>query len=443
MSKTIAFHTLGCRVNTSDTQSLERQAIDRGLRIVPFHEQADIYVINTCTVTAQADQQCSKLARSARARNPGAQVVAVGCFVQAQPTTVAALDDIDLTLDNFGKDRLFDRLSTTDSKAGDKLRLPVLGTNTTGEPPPDERHWIPQSLSRSRAFVKVQDGCDENCSYCIIPRSRGPSRSRSMALVVSEIEHLLATGHRELVLVGVHLSDWGRDLPESPNFASLLRRLCEIEALPSLRVSSLEPEGVTDELIDALCHPKICPHLHLPVQSGSARVLEAMRRAYQPRDVEDAVRRIGEKLHDFGLGSDFIVGFPGETNEDFLETVSLIERLPFSYIHPFPYSERPGTDAVSYPHQVPKPERARRVRRLNELGKGKRAEFMQSRIGRTYRTWFSRAVDRRTGLLRGLTGNYLTPHVAAPAELANSVAEVRLTAIEGGKLIGELVRPID
>ena len=480
-AETVAFHTLGCRVNTSDTQALEQRALRRGLRIVPFNDSADVYVINTCTVTAQADQQCRKLARQAKRRNPNATVVAVGCFVQAQPETAAAVEGLDFTIDNFSKQELFERITAAPSQ-GDAtasqdlapsgshdavpeleaspvqspgktataplaqsqismvrgpsagVQLPVLSKNA--DPAPGERQWLPHSLGRKRAFLKVQDGCDQNCSYCIIPRSRGPSRSRSIEDMVHEVEALVDAGFQEIVVVGVHISDWGQDLAGKPTLPALMRRLVDIRGLPSLRVSSLEPEGVSEELAEILSHPTICPHLHLPIQSGSARILRKMRRLYTPREVELAVERVARHVPDFGFGSDFICGFPGETEEDFQETVSMVENLPFTYLHPVPYSVRPDTDAADYAEQVPEPLRRERVRVLNTLGKKKQKAFVASRVGRSYRTWLFSA--RSGNALRGLTGNYLTVNVKAPAELVNQFHQVKLTHLKEGTLHGEL-----
>lgn len=460
---TVAFHTLGCRVNTSDTQALEQCALQRGLEIVPFNASADVYVINTCTVTAQADQQCRKLARQARRRNPDATVVAVGCFVQAQPQTAAAVEELDLTIDNLGKHELFDRLSRkqdlgstgplrspappspaaagpatsslqTKRPAFSGIHLPVLKTDS--DPRPGERQWLPHSLGRKRAFLKVQDGCDQNCSYCIIPRSRGASRSRTIDEMVQQTQALVSAGFQEVVVVGVHISDWGQDLPDKPTLPALLRRLIEVPGLPSLRISSLEPEGVSEELAEVLAHPIICPHLHLPIQSGSARILRRMRRLYTPREVELAVERVSRHVPDFGFGSDFICGFPGETDAEFQETVSMVKRLPFTYLHPFPYSVRPQTDAADYGDQVPEEVRKERVRVLSAMGKSKKKAFVHSRVGRTYRTWLFAARGGKS--LRGLTGNYLTVDVDAPAALVNQFHQVKLTGVEAGALRGEL-----
>lgn len=434
--RTIAFHTLGCRLNASDTQRLEERALERGLRIVAFTESADVYVVNTCTVTAQADQQCRKLSRQARARNPNAIVAAVGCWVQAQPDAAASLPELDFTLDNWHKDSFFDELGARTVR-----RLPVIAAEDPDAPPADslDAELGSADVRRHRAFLKVQDGCDETCAYCIIPRARGGSRSRALDDVVADAERLVRQGYREIVVVGVHLSDWGRTLPGAPNLATLIRRLCAVDELPRLRISSLEPEGLTGELLDALDHPKICRHLHLPIQSGSARILRAMRRAYEPDAVERSVERAAERWPDLGLGSDFLLGFPGETERDYRDTFELVERLPFSYLHAFPYSPRPGTDAASLPDQIPVPERDRRVRELNALGKAKRAAFMRDRVGRDYDGWLYPGATPGSPRLRALTGNYLTMSVTAPPERVNTFARVKITAFEQGALQGAIL----
>jgi threonylcarbamoyladenosine tRNA methylthiotransferase MtaB len=238
--------------------------------------------------------------------------------------------------------------------------------------------------------------------------------------------------------VGVHLGDYGSGLDDRPDLACLLRRLCKIESLGRIRLSSVEPDAVTEDFVDALAHPKVCRHLHLPIQSGSDRILRAMRRPYGIEDVHAATERLERKLPDIGLGADFIMGFPGETEADFGETYALVEKLPLSYLHVFPYSPRPDTEAVTLDSRVPSGERDRRVRALNLLGKTKGAEFVRSRIGRTYQAWFYPGPPRARESLRGLTTNYLRVLVRAPSELVNEFRDVRLTEFTRGELLGEL-----
>ena len=444
--RTIAFHTLGCRLNSSDTQRLEEEALARGMRLVAFNEKADVYVVNTCTVTSQADRQCRRASRQARARNPDAEVVLLGCYVQAQPQAAADLEAPSLLLDNYEKDTLFEHV-----EARSRVSLPVVGATDVAALSPASRPGSPLACDdasfeselsqgvfrRRRAFLKVQDGCGEKCSYCIIPKSRGPSRSRSSEAILHEARSRLDAGYQELVVVGVHLSEWGID--DGKSLASLLRQLCELDGLTRVRVSSLEPEGLTDELIDAFAHPKVCNHLHVSVQSGAPRILRAMRRNYQPADVRDAVARASAALPDLALGSDFIAGFPGERERDFADTMALVNELPFSYVHAFPYSERPGTDAAAMPSRVPVQERGRRVKELNALGKRKKTAFAKARIGRTYRTWLYSGAPGSGNTLRGLTGNFLTVSLPGSPALINTFSEVRLTALEAGQLMGELV----
>lgn len=449
--RSIAFHTLGCRLNTSDTQRMEEEALERGMRIRAFSEAADVYVVNTCTVTAQADQQCRKLARQARARNPDAKVVLVGCHVQAQPEEVARLEGVDLALDNPGKARLFTELFTPA-----RVALPVvggaaqsayteldsqqraLGAGDRAASAGAHADLEATALRRSRAYLKVQDGCDESCSYCIIPRARGAGRSHPSSEVIEEARRLTRAGYQELVVVGVHLTEWGRGLTGEGSLATLLRELAEVQEIQRLRVSSLEPEGLSAELVDALSHPRICKHLHVSVQSGSARILKAMRRNYQPEEVHENVRRAVSALEDVGLGSDFICGFPGETAEDFEQTLRLVRELPFSYLHAFPYSERPGTDAASLPDGVPVQERKRRVKTLIALGREKRDAFLRARIGRTYQAWLMPAARGAKEPLRGLTENNITMRVNGTVSLSRSFGRVRMTDVVGGHAVGEL-----
>lgn len=428
---TIAFHTLGCRLNTADTQRLEREATLRGFSVVEFTQQASIYVVNTCTVTGQSDLACRRVAKQVRARHPEAVIVAVGCYVQAHADARATLPEVDLLLPNTDKDMLFDRLSQACPDAS-----PVTpGAEELGE----ARLVTLGAAHRRRAFVKVQEGCDETCSYCIVPKARGASRSRSPEEIAVEIERLVAAGYREMVLVGVHLGDFGAKLGSHQSLGSLLRRLSQVAGSARIRLSSLEPDAVTADFVDAFSHPKVCRHLHLPMQSGSDRILKAMRRPYNLRDVHQAVERLLSKLPDVGLGADFITGFPGETERDFADTYALVEELPLSYLHVFPFSPRPGTEAATLPDQVPAQERDRRVRALNLLGKTKGAEFVRARMGKSYEAWFYPGPPRAKEMLRGLTTNYLRVLVAGPHELINEFAEVRLMGFDRGELRGELV----
>jgi threonylcarbamoyladenosine tRNA methylthiotransferase MtaB len=430
--KTVAFFTLGCKLNQFETYDLERQFVGRGYRVVPFGESASVYVVNTCTVTGKSDYRCRQTIRKARKRSPGAKVVAVGCYAQTQPGVLAGMPEVDLVLGNSEKGDIFSHL---DRNGTGRVQVGDLGPESAA--PFGE---ISSFGTHTRAFVKIQDGCDSRCSYCIVPFARGPNRSRPAEDVLRQISLLIDRGYVEIVLTGVHLGTWGRDLSPGGTLAALLERITLLPGLTRLRLSSIEPTEFTPALMDVLHSEKICPHLHIPLQSGSAKVLGSMGRPYRPVDYARIVGMLSDRIPDLGLGADVIAAFPGEGEEEHVETRSLIEDLPVSYLHVFPYSRRPGTPAAGLADQVAPEDRERRAAELRELGKGKWASFRKARIGRTYGTLIETRQDGDTGPSRGITGNYLKVFVDAPQGCANTVQPVLLTHFEGGKLYGE-IRP--
>ncbi len=429
--RTVAFFTLGCKLNQFETFGLEEQFRRRGYRVLPFGERASVYVVNTCTVTGKSDYRCRQTLRKARRRNPAATVIAVGCYAQTQPGALAGMPEVDLVLGNSEKGDVFSRLEGL----GEGERVQV--SSPDGAPAPFGQ--ISRFGTHTRAFVKIQDGCDSRCTYCIVPRARGPNRSRPPEDVISQVERLVEGGYREVVLTGVHLGTWGRDLSPAGSLASLLRRIASVQGLGRLRLSSIEPTEFTPELVEAVASEKICPHLHIPLQSGSASVLEAMGRPYGPSGYRRLVEDLAAAVPDLGLGADVIAGFPGEGEREFAETVRLIESLPLSYLHVFPYSKRPGTPAAEFPGQVPPEEKERRALALRRLGREKAARYRRERLGRTYEALIENRPDGKTGLSRALTGNYLKALVPAPSEAANTMRKVRLSRLEEGVLHGEIL----
>jgi threonylcarbamoyladenosine tRNA methylthiotransferase MtaB len=428
--RTVAFFTLGCKLNQFESFDLERQFTRRGYSVLPFRESASVYVINTCTVTGKSDYRCRQTIRKARKRNPDATVVAVGCYAQTQPGVLAGMPEVDLVLGNSEKTDIFRHLSLA---GGERVRVSSL--SETRAAPFGE---ISSFGSHTRAFVKIQDGCDARCSYCIVPDARGPNRSRPAADVLAQVEKLAGEGYREVVLTGVHLGTWGRDLSPADSLAALLTRLARAPGPERLRLSSIEPTEFTPDLVKALKSERICPHLHIPLQSGSPRVLRAMRRPYDPDFYASLVEKISDDIPDLALGADVIAGFPGESGKDFQETVEFIERLPLSYLHVFPYSKRPGTAAAELPDQVAPEERERRAALLRKLGRDKAGAFRRDRIGRSYTALIETQPDRETGLGKALTGNYLKVLVEVPEEAANTLRRISITGMKGGKIYGTL-----
>ena len=382
-------------------------------------------------MTGKSDYRCRQTIRRARKRSPGSKVIAVGCYAQTQPGVLAGMPEVDLVLGNSEKGDIFSHL---DSGEG-PVQVAELGPGSAA--PFGE---ISSFGTHTRAFVKIQDGCDSRCSYCIVPFARGPNRSRPAEDVLRQISLLVDQGYVEIVLTGVHLGTWGRDLSPQQSLASLLGQITVLPGLTRIRLSSIEPTEFTGDLMEVLDSEKICPHLHIPLQSGSKKVLGAMRRPYRPGDYARIVGELSDRIPDLGLGADVIAGFPGEGKKEHVETRSLIEDLPVSYLHVFPYSRRPGTPAAGLADQVPPEDRERRAAELRELGKEKWASFRKARIGRTYGTLIETGQEGDAGPSRGITGNYLKVLVDAPPDCANTVQPVLLTHFEGGKLYGE-IRP--
>ena len=431
--KTVAFHTIGCKLNQHETNDIERQFSERGWRPIAFGEPADVVVVNTCTVTAQSDSRCRAALRKARRESPAATLIAAGCFAQAQPGAIAVMPEVDLVLGNREKEAVFDHIDDEGRPRTGRIAAAALASGTR-----PAFALVTAFAGHTRAFVKIQDGCDAGCAYCIVPLARGPNRSLPADAVLAQVARLVAAGYRELVLTGVHLGTWGRDLEPSRSLAGLLTRLVAIPGLERLRLSSIEPTEFTPELLDLLAaSPTICPHLHIPLQSGSATVLQAMGRSYGPEVFAQVVERLALTLPDPGLGADVIAGFPGEREEDFEESVNLIRSLPLTYLHVFPFSPRPGTRANAMANQVPAPERDRRAEVLRELGREKTLAFHERHLGRTVRALIQGQPGRRRGATHGLTGNYLTVFVRATREDVGGFRNLQVTRHEEGKLHGE------
>ncbi|HWR97974.1 MAG TPA: tRNA (N(6)-L-threonylcarbamoyladenosine(37)-C(2))-methylthiotransferase MtaB [Candidatus Methanoperedens sp.] len=428
--RTVAFHTIGCKLNQYETNDLERQFAERGWRVVAFGDPSDVTVVNTCTVTGRSDRRCRAALRKARRASPGGTVIAAGCYAEAQPAAVGDLAEVDLVLGNRGKAVVFEHLDEGGRPRAGRI---AAGPREGGAPAP----FVPirAFAGHTRAFVKIQDGCDARCAYCIVPQARGGNRSLPAADVLAQVAALVAAGYPEVVLTGVHLGTWGRDLLPRDTLAALLARIVALSGLGRLRLSSIEPAEFTPELLEQLASSHaICPHLHIPLQSGAASVLRAMGRPYGPAQFAALVGRLAATLPDPGIGADVIAGFPGESERDFEETAALIESLPLTYLHVFPYSPRPGTPAASMAAQVPPPERERRAALLRGIGLAKAEAFRGGQVGRTVRA----LIEGRPGRAHALTGNYLKIAVRAAAADIGTFRDVRVLRHEGGLLRGEL-----
>ncbi|MDI3318081.1 MAG: tRNA (N(6)-L-threonylcarbamoyladenosine(37)-C(2))-methylthiotransferase MtaB [Bacillota bacterium] len=430
----VALRTLGCKVNQYDGEALLERFRRAGYRVVPFDAEADVYIVNTCTVTGESDRKSRQLIRRAHRRNPGAVVVVAGCYAQVARGEVAGLPGVGVVLGNQGRERVVELAES--ARAGGRPASTV--GNIFAERSFDDLA-VEAFTGRTRAPLKIQEGCNEFCTYCVIPYARGGLRSRSLESIRREAERLLAAGFREVVLTGVHVGAWGRDLPGRPSLAEVIRALGRLPGLDRLRLSSIEPMDVDEELLAAMAEsPNFCHHLHLPLQAGSDRILRAMRRRYTTADFARIVERARRLMPDVGLSTDVITGFPGEDEEAFREGYRFLEATGFERLHVFPYSARKGTPAAAFPDQVPEPVKRERVAALLELGGRLAAAARRSWIGREAPVLVEDE-PAREGWMEGLTPGYLRVRLPGGPELANRIVRVRLEGEEGEALVG---RPV-
>jgi len=421
---TVAFATLGCRLNQTDTHQMRVQLEAHGFRTVLLAAEAEVVVVNTCAVTARAELSDRQAIRRAVRASPGARVVVTGCWAQTRPTAAASLDGVALVVGNADKGRL----PTLLAELAGPRRPPRVEVSDVAGAGIDATVPTPHVDGRARAFVKVQDGCQHRCAFCIVPLARGPSRSLPPAVVVEHVRALVEAGHPEVVLTGVDLGHYGADASPRTDLAGLLTRLIEVPGLRWLRLSSMLPAYFTEPLLDIVTtSPVVAPHFHIPLQSGSDQVLRRMRRPYTVSMYRRVVERLAAALPRLGLGADVIAGFPGETADDFAATRALVEALPFSYLHVFPYSRRPGTEAAGRHDSIAPGTVSARARVLRETAAAQARRFRASLVGRVEDALVLERQDPVTGALTGLTGHFVEVRFAGPAHLRGRVARVRVT----------------
>ena len=407
----------GCRATQADGAAVESQLVERGGALVAGVAEADVAVVNTCTVTASADADARNWIRRARRENPNVRLLVTGCYAQRAPGALANLPGVEWVVGNSHKSEVAKILMEESGRQG---FVPLESLSTSGTAGPavlvgDVSQLksvlvapvFGSSEGRSRPTLKIQDGCNQRCAYCVIPSVRGPSRSLTAEEVVAQVERLATDGYPEVVISGVDLGAWGQDLDGRPDLAELTGRLLKETSVSLLRFSSLEPMDLTDGFIDLLTSsPRIARHLHAPLQSGSDRILRRMHRWYTRGQYAERIEQVAGRWPNLGLGADVIVGFPGETDEDFEQTVELVERLPFTYLHVFSYSDRPGTEGSTLPDKVPGPVIRERSRRLRALASEKAAAFRGRQVGRTLRAVTLTAMTEG-GRRDALSENYL------------------------------------
>ncbi|MBN8650238.1 MAG: tRNA (N(6)-L-threonylcarbamoyladenosine(37)-C(2))-methylthiotransferase MtaB [Cytophagales bacterium] len=420
--KKVAFYTLGCKLNYSETSTISRKMEDAGYQKVEFTEQPDIFIINTCSVTENADKKCRKVVREARNISPDAYVAIIGCYAQLKPKEISEIPGVDAVLGAAEKFRLVELLDGfVRPKAPQVLASAIESANTFN---------TSYSLhDRTRTFLKVQDGCDYSCTFCTIPLARGSSRSDTIPNIFEQAQKIVATGVKEIVLTGVNTGDFGiREGERKDRFVDLLKELEQVEGLERLRISSIEPNLLTDEIIDLVASSsKLVPHFHIPLQSGSNTILKLMRRRYQRELYTSRVEKIKSVMPDCCIGVDVIVGFPGETDEHFLETYQFLNELNVSYLHVFTYSERENTVAAELPGVVPMKVRHERSRMLHILSEKKRRAFYEANLNKSFSVLFENDVE--DGLMHGFTENYIRVAAKFDPLLINETKNVLLTSI--------------
>ncbi|MVZ60838.1 tRNA (N(6)-L-threonylcarbamoyladenosine(37)-C(2))-methylthiotransferase MtaB [Sphingobacterium humi] len=428
MGKKVAFYTLGCKLNFSETSSIGRIFKDAGYETTAFNSQADVYVINTCSVTDHADRKCRKVVKEALKYSPNAYITIVGCYAQLKPKEIAEIPGVDLVLGAAEKFNMLEHIQdlTKNEKA------------IVRNAPIDETNQFVSAFSigdRTRTFLKVQDGCDYSCTFCTIPLARGASRSGEIGAIVKQAEEIAASGVKEIVLTGVNIGDFGvRDGKRQDRFVDLVKALDEVEGIDRIRISSIEPNLLTNEVIEFVAQSKrFVPHFHMPLQSGNNAVLAKMRRRYKRELYAERVAKIKSLMPNCCIGVDVIVGFPGESREDFIDTYNFLNDMDISYLHVFTYSERENTIAAQMEGAVPGAQRSDRSKMLHILSEKKRRAFYEGQLGETDIVLFES--DEKDGFMHGFSKNYVKVRTPYDPLLVNELVPVKFIAIsESGEV---------
>ena len=420
MRKKAALHNLGCKVNAYETEAMQELLEDSGYEIVPFHEKADIYIINTCTVTNMADRKSRQMLHRARKMNPDAIVAACGCYVQEKPEEVA--DCVDIVIGNNRKKEIVHILEEYE-KGREGIRKDLVDIGHARE---YEDLHLSRTAEHTRAYIKVQDGCNQFCSYCIIPYARGRVRSRSMESVREEVETLAGNGYQEVVLTGIHLSSYGIDT--GTDLLSLIRTVHEVAGIKRIRLGSLEPRIITEEFAEAIAGlPKMCPHFHLSLQSGCTETLKRMNRRYTAEEYYEKCELLRKYFRNPALTTDVIVGFPGETEEEFKASRDFIDKVDFYETHVFKYSRREGTKAAAMPDQVPEEEKTRRSNILLDLSRKKQAAYEQRLLGTTQEVLIEEEIQRNGEIYQvGHNREYVKIGIRTEEKLANRLVQIEI-----------------
>jgi len=421
--KKVAFYTLGCKLNYSETSSISRNFEERGFKKVDFNDSPDIFIINTCSVTDNADKKCKKIVKEARKISPNAFVSIIGCYAQLKPKEISEIEGVDAVLGAAEKFQLIDLLGTFERK--EKVQVFASDIKEVAQ-----TYCSSYSYGdRTRTFLKVQDGCNYNCAFCTIPLARGKSRSDTIENIIKQAQEIAKTEVKEVVLTGVNIGDFGiLEGKRQERFVDLLKALDEIEGIERFRISSIEPNLLTNEIIEFVAQSKkFVPHFHIPLQSGSNKILKTMHRRYLRELYVERVAKIKSLMPHCCIGADVIVGFPSETDEDFLDTYNFLNELDVSYLHVFTYSERDNTAALEIEGVVPAPKRQERSKMLHILSDKKRRYFYEQNIGRTATVLFEKDIEN--GMMEGFTENYVRVIAKYDPLLINELKTIEMTQI--------------
>ena len=435
----IAFYTLGCKVNQSDTASMEGIFRRAGYEVVDFGSPADVYLINTCVVTNTGQRKSRQIINRAVRHNPLSLIVVTGCYPQTAPEEVRAIAGVDVIIGNQERARIVElveqALENKQTEILDNVQKMTVDTKF-------EELGVGTETDKTRAFLKIQEGCNQYCTYCIIPYARGPLRSRSLESIHSEVAKLVEAGYKEVVLIGIHLGCYGKELAKEGKHITLydaVQAVLSVEGMCRVRLGSLESVEVEPRLLELMANePRLCKHLHLPLQSGCDKILQAMHRPYDTARFTQLLQQIRAQVPDVAITTDIIVGFPGETEEDFATTLAFAEKCGFAKMHIFPYSKRKGTPAEKMPNQVDEAVKGERAARLAAVDEKLHQAMLKQMVGKTEEVLFEQPVDAVH--MEGLCGPYLRVVVPGTEELSNTIAKVRITGIVDDWLTGELVR---
>ena len=417
----VAFYTLGCKVNQYETHILQQQFAAAGYDIVPFEDEADVYIINSCTVTAEGDRKTRQMVRRIKRGNPTAKAVLTGCFPQAFPETAEGLKEADVITGSKDRHGLLSAVEESISTGQRIVR--ILKHSETED---FEKMSVSQFAQRTRAFLKIEDGCDRFCTYCIVPKARGPVRSKPLSEITAEAEELVRAGHREVVLAGVNLSSYGKDIGSS--LLEAIQAVSKVKGLERVRLGSLEPDLLTPHQIEGMSRiPKLCPQFHLALQSGCDTTLRRMARRYRTIYYYSIVAKLRSCFDNPAITTDLMVGFPGETDAEFAETLDFVKRIGFAKVHVFPYSQREGTVAATMPNQVEKEIKTKRSKQMTQLVQQQRQAFLEGMVGRTEEVLFESA-DLPGNQQEGYTPNYTPVRVQEPENLQGRICKVLITA---------------